>query len=482
MVNKRKLPPITLRNFGVSTFYFSLFCSGCFMLASLEKAQVPVGWRDAQTFTTKTQPTPLKPLYSAGALLSLLICGCHLRTKFNGIALVDLETLSADTGEAFEVLVKHGLSIGGEWIGEGLRLSLDAGKDMGQSLTQLAISAAPLTIRTAVEQMQSDKSWFEKFLKAPHNRVAGRTRSGKRFIASQLLIDFVQRYPRGQVIVCDKDFGKDGNDWMGLPLEMVHSDLAAIDAAVRTVYEVLVSRAKIWETAARERRTLTPIEQAEVSNPILLVVDELDSTNDDFKDLKNDKFIYHLKQLLKRGGGADSGYKIKVLLIGQSLSVGTKNTSGSGIDLALTDQMATCLTVGLGQLNTEQLSKLKSEVGDDLAHRALSLTSKGIRAAVVQLEGTSQVVAIPDLSHLETFRFAQIDPNEFWWQSVWTPETQAWLKGLARSHAKGEIPSPLKGEIAQRFGVKIRSDDARYTNFVKPEWENLLTEIKEKNK
>lgn len=473
-------PFFTIRNLGISTFYLSLLTGGLLALASLERVNVPVGFtEDGQYFQVESRPTSNKPLYSIGSLLSLAIAGAHISAKIGEKDLIDFDNIGPDTADTLEKLIKMGITLAGDLIGEGLSFLLVTGKHSGKQLAQLAITSAPLPVRTAFERMVDDKTWFEKFSKAPHRRIAGRTRSGKRYIASQMLIDYVADHPNGQVVICDKDFGKDGNDWMGVPLECIHSNLETIDAAVATVYETLLWRAKTCETAARERRSLTPAEKAKVQTPILLVVDELDSTNGDFLHQKNDRFIYHLRELLKRGGGCKSGYFISVLLIGQSLSVGSKERSGSGIDLALTDQMATVLTVGVGQLNTKQLANLQAEVGDEIAEKALALTSKGVRAAVALLDGIPQVVAIPDLSHLETFRFSQVNPDDIWWQQTYTPEVQVWLKDLAIRFSSGEIPSPLKTEIVPRFGVKLLSTDARYTKYVKTEWERLLTEFKE---
>jgi len=106
------------------------------------------------------------------------------------------------------------------------------------------------------------------------------------------------------------------------------------------------------------------------------------------------------------------------------------------------------------------------------------LQKAGHRVAIAQLgASTPEVVVIPDLSHLKNVKLSHRDQLADWWGNAWTPELEAWAKEQAALYAKGEIGSPLK-PLAAKLGIQTLNSDARYTQYLKPNWEQILTNAK----
>ncbi|MGE5659063.1 MAG: ATP-binding protein [Actinomycetota bacterium] len=440
-------------------------------MASLERREIPIGWKDAKTFQTTSQPTPFKGLYGAGAIASLFVAGCHLRTRLNGQVLIDLESLPEDTAETLGVLAKHGVAIASELLRDGISFTMATGTSGAKTLYLLT---APTPVKNWVDDLVQNQSWFPQFLRG-HARVTGETGAGKTFLVLKLLTDWVENNPSTSLTICDLNYGKPNprtgrlNDWLGIDPGYVHSQVNRIVSAVSSEFEELERRRSLCDAETRQA-----IEEGRIPKlskpfpPRLVLIDELDGLFEEI-DEKSD-FHSHLRALLKQG----RGYNFKVVLCGQSMAV-----AASGIKLATAKQLNS-LRVIKGKIDRDELKYFANCDYNELTEKVAQLQKKGYRVAIAQLgEASPQVVIIPDLSEVESYRFAKVDRDEIWWHSIWTKETQLWLKGLAERHARGEITSPLKTDIAERFGVKIRSDDARYSNYVKPQWEALLKQAKE---
>lgn len=472
-----KIPPLKPRNYGI--------------LASLLGITATVGlWQGAFTFNQRIGG--LKPVnqgqqqgyalyvieklsdanqflfWTGAACLGGVVTMSFIPISKNE-TLLNLETIDEDLPESLYLFSLHSSRVIAE-ITSWLITST------GKTVKKYSLTFTPPTVKTWLQEAEADASWFSKFMKAPHKRVAGRTRSGKYFIVCQLICEYREKFPDGKLTICDINYGKPGNDrelsdWMGISPEFIFSDKQGIEAAVHAHWTEMMERKTICEKAVRERRKLTGEEQKKVLQPSLLVFDELDSTLQQFG--KDSSVLEELNQTLSMGGGLESGYRHGLILCGQSLSV-----DASSIKLSTTDQMSTCLVM-YGRANKEQIRKL-GELSERTIERLSQILDKGKRAALVQLDGSEvQAVVVPDLSDLKDVRFEAIEDSDTrWWREIFTQEVQLWMEELANRYARSEIPSPLK-TIAAKFNCETRSTDERYIKFVKPTWEQILNKAKQ---
>ena len=384
----------------------------------------------------------------------------------SGNLLIDMETLEQDIPDT---VVAVGLHLAA-WIGGAFSDLGNWGGDRVTEILRIVIKSAPPAIKSLSDRLMADDSIFQEFLSAPHNRIAGRTRSGKYFITGKLIVEYFAKYgTAARIAIADINYGKPGDDgelsdWMGLPHEYIATTLEQITELISAEHSEMMARKDLCAKAAAAKRALTTQEKTRVLEPRLLILDEIDSTLGQLPDEITDK----LNQLICMGGGANSGYRMKIVIVGQSLSVGA-----SGIDLATTDQLATCLVVK-GKFNSEQVGKLKdsSEAIDNFKR----LLNSGKRAALIQIGGELRAVAVPDLSYLNQVRFevegVESDPVKRWWFDTYQGELQAWLAERATLQNSGQLTTPLK-DIATKFGVQTRSNDQRYSQYLKPEWARL---------
>lgn len=388
----------------------------------------------------------------------------------SGNLLIDLETLDADLPDTTAAVGLHLMS----WFGGALADIGNWGGDRVQEILRIVIKSAPPAIKSLSDRLTADDSVFQEFLAAPHNRIAGRTRSGKYFITGKLIVEYFAKYgASAKIAIADINYGKPGDDgelsdWMGLPHTFIATTLEQISELISGEHSEMMARKDLCAKAAAAKRSLTAQEKTRVLEPRLLIIDEIDSTLGQLDSGIADK----LNQLICMGGGANSGYRMKVVVVGQSLSVGA-----SGIDLATTDQLATCLVVK-GKFNSEQIGKLRDS--GEAIDNFKRLLNAGKRAALIQIGGELRAVAVPDLSYLNQVRFevegTESDPIKRWWFDTYQGELQAWLAERATLQNSGQLTTPLK-DIATKFCVQTRSNDSRYSQYLKPEWERLTNSI-----
>lgn len=349
-----------------------------------------------------------------------------------------------------------------EWLNEALA-ELQPTEPQQQRLVQIAVNAAPIQIKTWIQQVSADTSWFEKWLKG-HNRIAGETDSGKTTLAEASFAHHLHNFPDSTVAICDINFGKRDKDWLGINPDYIYPDIDQIAAIIAHEYKELCDR--------RQRCIATKKSGKEPPKftPRLLVVDELDSTAEDLGG-KDSEPLKQLRAIAKQG----LGYGLKLILIGQSLAVGE-----TGISLATSKQFSSILIVK-GKLPRSELTYLNPSNADELEEKVKQLQKAGHRVAIAQLgETTPEVVVIPDLSHLKTIRLNHRDPVADWWRAAWTPDMERWATEQATRYVKGEIESPLK-PLAKRLGIQTLNSDPRYSQYLKPRWEAILSSAKEGN-
>ncbi|MGE5655058.1 MAG: ATP-binding protein [Actinomycetota bacterium] len=390
-----------------------------------------------------------KPSRFIEAAIGSLLVGC-------GVASSRYCSLGSDLLD----LGKIGSGAVWEWVSEAVE-ELQPTETQQQRLIQIAVNAAPIQVLTWIQQTSADTSWFEKWLKG-HNRIAGETDSGKTTLAEASLAHHLHWFPDSTVAICDINFGKRDKDWLGISPDYIYPDIEQIAAVIAHEYKELCDRRQRCITAKKSGK------QPPQFSPRLLVVDELDSTAEDLGG-KDSEPLKQLRAIAKQG----LGYGLKLILIGQSLAVGE-----TGISLATSKQFSSILIIK-GKLPRSELTYLNPSNADELEEKVKQLQKTGHRIAIAQLgETTPEVVVVPDLSHLKNLRLSHRDPVADWWKSAWTSEVELWAIEQATRYVKGSIESPLK-PLAKRLGIQTLNSDPRYSQYLKPQWEAILSSAKE---
>jgi hypothetical protein len=466
--------PLKPRHIGVIGAGILLTSAAALWVASMQRVEKVGGFRPVRSETGTAgyaverweTPTPHRWFYLAGMAACLTGTGLMtiVRIGEGDRTLLNLETFREDMPDTIEVLSAHF----NQFLADGLQETFSWLLLSGQRTSKfLYLRTAPAPVQDMIAQLEADRSWFRKFLKARHNWVTGRTGAGKTYLVLALIIDWLTTNPDGVITICDLAYGKpdeDGwiNDWLGVPVDYIRMEPDAIAAAVDAEREELESRRKEGQTAAREGKR-----RIKRRSNRLLVIDEWDTTVEE-QGGKDGAFYADVRFMLKFGGG----YGHKLLLSGQTIATGE-----TAISEATRNQMAIAI-LGTNTTKTDEVGKLKSE-SQPLIERSRKIRKQGKRAAIVQLGDADPVtVIVPDLRHVLNQRIVveTDDPDRAWWHEVFTASVQQDLQTQAGQYARGEIASPLKA-IAQKLGCRVRSDDPRYTQYLKPAWETALAQF-----
>ena len=389
-----------------------------------------------------------KPYRFYEAAIGTLLLGC-------GVGASQFCSLGGDLMQ----LTKLGSAASWNWLNEAFD-ELKPTEQQQQRVIQLAVNAAPIQIKTWIQQTSADTSWFERWLRG-HNRIAGETESGKTTLAEAALIHYLSVNPNTTIAIGDINYGKRDKDWCKLDPAYIYTELDQIAAIIDHEYKELASRRERAIAAKRAGKA------APNFSPRLLIIDELDSIAEDFGGQKSEP-MKQLKTLAKQG----LGYQEKLIFTGQSFAVGE-----AGVNLATSNQFSSLLTVKDKLLRSE-LKYLNPANADEIEEQVKALQKAGHRIAIAQLgESSPEVVVIPDLSHLKNVKLSHRDPLADWWRGAWTAEVEQWAALQAALYVKGEIGSPLK-PLAAKLGIQTLNSDARYTQYLKPTWEQILTNAK----
>ncbi len=470
--------PLKPRHIGVIGAGILLTSAAALWLASMQRTEKVGGFRPVRSQDGAAgyaverweTPTPHRWFYLAGmaGCLAATATLTLVKTGEGDCTLLNIETLREDIPDTLEILTIH-LN---QFMAAGLQVTLSwallTGKRTGRFLY---LRTAPAPVQDAIAQLEADRSWFRKFLKARHNWVTGRTGAGKTFLVLALIVDWLEANPDGIITICDLAYGKPDengfvNDWLGLPVEYIRMEADEIVATIAAERAEMEERRKEAQTAAREGKRRIKRRQNR-----LLVIDEWDVTVEE-QGGKDGEFYASVRTILKFGGG----YGHKILLSGQTIATGE-----TAISEATRNQMAIAI-LGTNTTKTDEVGKLKSE-SQPLIERSRQIRRKGKRAAIVQLGDADPVtVIVPDLGHVLNRRIlVETDDLDLaWWHEVFTTAMRAELLTQAAHYARGEIASPLKA-IAQKLGCRVRGDDARYIRFLKPAWEAALESYNEQS-
>lgn len=362
------------------------------------------------------------------------------------------------------------------WTVWGIGQTLDSLGDHGEKgcikSSQLLIRAIPPAIKSKFQLIKGDLGWVSEFLSLPHQRVTGGTGAGKTKFIGLIISEWLQNNPNGQLFIADPNYGKpddDGylNNWFGLDNEWIKQADDEIDALIDHIYKQLDERKKTCVDGTKSG--FTKLSEIDIDlTPICLVCEEFDSIVERYKSDKTNSRFDKLIKIIKQG----RGYKIKLIPVGQSASVGE-----GGFTLATLENLAQ-LIICYPSIPESQLRYLAGEK-TGLIEIAERLLKEGKRAAICTIKGQSRVVSIPDLSGFNvSFASAKsTDPDGDWWEQVNTALFKSSLELRAFKYSQGLIPSPLK-QICSEIGVEPRSTNKRYVNYLKPAWESQLSQAK----
>lgn len=460
------------RHYGTGLFFLLVFLALFLYSLSFQKVE-----RSRFRMTDEgvqhqkwAEPAP----HSKSALWGSLACLVGAGAIATNEKLLNSETFAKDSLETLAILSANSNKLLANGCQLVLKTSLKVGK---KTAKQVWISAAPAPIQTALDRKLKQSNWFGRFLKAPHIWVAGHTGGGKSSLLKALIVEELKRDPSVQITICDTHYGAvdngEVNDWMGIPEDYVASELESIAAVIHDA--VFADEPDNVGLEARKRLMREAIHSASKPSFIrrIIILDEFNQTGQRINESIDKKFTANIGTLLDEG----RKYGFRIILVGQKLAVGE-----SQINEATRAQMAIAL-LGSDCLKPKQVEKLGFGHSAELAQEAAELKKKTKFIAIVSLDGNPpSVVPIPDLRWTKSVKLQRKtspDPDLQWWQTQWDKATQEWMQTLANQYVAGEIPSPLKPEILPRFGVKKTSnEDARYTRFIKPAWEQAQEQAK----
>lgn len=356
-------------------------------------------------------------------------------------------------------------------IGQVLDSIGDYGEKGYQKSSQLLIKAIPPEIKSKFQAIKSDSGWVSEFLSLPHQRLTGGTGSGKSKLLGLVISQWLESNPDGQLFIADPNYGKpdpDGflNNWFGLDTKWIKQPDDEIDTLIDHVHNQLDERIKACVEGAKNGFTKLSEIQVDLT-PICLICEEFDSIVERYKKDKSDRFE-KLIEIIKQG----RGYKIKLIPVGQSASVGE-----GGFTLATLENIAQ-LIICYPAIPESQLRYLGGEK-TELIEIAERLLKEGKRPAICTIKGQSRIVTIPDLSGFSVsfINKNSTDPDETWWQEINTDLFKSSLELRAFKYSNGIISSPLK-QICSEIGIEPRSTNKRYVNYLKPAWESQLSQVK----
>jgi hypothetical protein len=360
------------------------------------------------------------------------------------------------------------------WTVWGVGQALDSLGDFGEKgyakSSQLLIKAIPPEIKSKFQSIKDDSGWVSEFLSLPHQRLTGGTGSGKSKLLGLVISQWLGNNPDGQLFIADPNYGKPDNDgylnnWFGLDTEWIKQPDDEIDSLIDHVHAQLDKRIKACVDGAKNGAKKISEIQVDLT-PICLICEEFDSIVERYKSDKTNSRLDKLIEIIKQG----RGYKIKLIPVGQSASVGE-----GGFTLATLENLAQ-LIICYPSIPESQLRYLAGEK-TGLIEIAERLLKEGKRPAICTIKGQSRVVSIPDLSGFNvTFASAKsTDPDSDWWEQVNTALFKSSLELRAFKYSHGLIPSPLK-QICSELGIEPRSTNKRYINYLKPAWESQLSQ------
>lgn len=347
-----------------------------------------------------------------------------------------------------------------------------------QQAVKLIAAKAPLKgIKEMLyEALESEQNWLDRFMKAPHKRILGKSGDGKTHLALLCLAQTYEDNADLEVFICDANYGKgsgdDGegepNDWLGIDPKCISDEEELIVETVEHVAQIVKDRAAKCTQSVRLKLPKPQFHK------VLLVIDEEDSTQDDMEESLKERFHKALKFIAKVG----RAYNVNSLVIGQDLDV-----NASGIRQSTARQFANCM-VGVNCFNSDAVKGFKSDTDRLIADcKAIKESGVGFGPCIVQFpKQLPQAKPVPKRDIGVRITYENQDPDAQWWATVWTPEIAQTVKDRILAHLSDpkNVSSPRE-TVANELGIK-RLDNSirRYAEFLKPAYDALENELKSK--
>lgn len=280
-----------------------------------------------------------------------------------------------------------------------------------------APAAGNINIPTCIESAQpsTEDALFADYLKSPHNMICGKTNSGKTFLLSRLLIEWVAANPGGTVYILDRNFGKPDRktgeifDWNGIDERCIYKDDDRILSVLQTIQREMENLIQEFADFAMERsrcaREGKPFNRSQPQvKKVLTIVTEQNELADIFsggKDAKSSAVLDPIGSILRQG----NAYGYKIILDGQSISV-----TQSGITEALRQNLSICM-VGENCVTSKEVRQFGSNTSL-LVSQCSQLRSQDKRACIIQMgKGEPVATVVPEMGWIRDYRFGGVKPT-----------------------------------------------------------------------
>ncbi len=415
------------------------------------------------------------PFIGIGALA---LAGAH--KVYQDKDLVDFDHIDSDLYEFFSVLANEGV----ESLSKGWQSSAKS-KEV-KAIREVVMQNVPPSIAGMIrDKYMSRLDWIDTYLRGHHLWIVGKSGSGKTHLALKAIELIFEADPRTEMRICDRNFGapipgkkgekpKEGNDWLRAPLSCIAQSEEHILEAVRWAANELKGREKECMEIAMHNRQGIGLKREYPDYPmILLVIDEYDRTQAPINRRHQENGEGELTSLVEYISKVGRKYRVKLLIIGQSLQV-----NATAIPQAVRQQFAICM-LGANVFSPNEVKEfLKGDTEQLIADaRQVDKSGIGFGPCIVALSpeenpSNDYPVARPVPEIAITFRFAEVKSADGkWWDVMWEKHEKEVIR-LMTAWKKGEINSP-KSEIVQLFKVKQSASDVRYESFLKPMLERI---------
>jgi hypothetical protein len=311
-----------------------------------------------------------------------------------------------------------------------------------------------------------------KFIKYPNCAVIGKPGTGKTTTLQTILARYIEAFPDATITILDKNAGKEGNDWLGLMMgdaddnKIVFRSPDDIYRVIKDLHQKLEERATIAEDLARVGRRVPKFP------PILCIFDEFPTTSlslipEDKANGKYPGYMSMIKQILLEG----RGYNIKFIIGMQSPDSGT-----GGLPQVFISGLSKLWLVHEQLSNKEVKGYFPLDDSDQdtaVLTRLNELKRTGRRCMLLNLEGEKHAFLTPDFSNPPRIR----ESSELWFEQLLQEHGERLHQEII-SYVNGDRASPLK-EFCRSIKLEQRTDDPKYSEYLKPWFESQVNQLKQ---
>ena len=429
---------------------------------------VAINSASASTTTESRSYAALSVLgLSSSAFLASLLLGSNAGLTLKALSLVGgVAALASAVGiHRDQQLVGSDYRGGVDALIESARDHAFTADERDQVIEKLIkIEALPDAIKselsTAIQTKVNDFSWTDDLTRLSR-LIFAKTGGGKTYwlVNEVARLDLTEYFRKGGYLaICDRDYGKEGNNWGGLPQWTEVNPQGIIFTELVNCYEQIIKAADELE----RRNQINKSNPSQTWQPYTLYVDEFASLIDDFntddelitalsvsgskaKDPKS-AAINALKKILIRG----RGYNVKVVLISQGASVGMMGLN--------TEEKAQLNMLALNPKTKFAIKDLANGIeADQLLAECERYRSMGLRPAVLGTSDQVRVVVIPELS-MPRFDLSAVQRDPV---HVWIDKN----RGLIAQCKADQLSLTAAWERVNKPMVRQSSDNPYYQKF-----------------